>query len=196
MYRRDAMEIEHKVPEHGIAVTLSQATKEVHADFAGRPHILLEMNDEHMAVGYAEMTVPAALELAIAILARMDPDVMKPEVARVCKLAQAREDQTRRRREGEQLEVDSMFTNATPDDVASKGILLMNELTGWAWGAGEHFVVQTFGDSNDELTELVLVTTHPDFAKRIHNVIAPVAEAYKKALARVAKEDDDAKSTE
>ncbi len=194
MYRRDALGTSWNVPEHRLKIQLSDDTAQVHSDFAGRPHFYVEFNDAHVNMGYVELSVPAALELALALLSRMDPERMHPVIANVCELARAREEVAAKKIEGEQIEVPSVRSDTTSDDDARHGTRLMGELSEWSVDVGEPFALQTFGDSNDELTELVLVVTHPDFAKRIRNVIEPVVRAYKRAVAR-ALEGSDAKKS-
>ncbi len=194
MYRRDALGTSWNVPEHGLKIQLSDDTAQVHSDFAGRPHFYVEFNDAHVNMGYVELSVPAALDLALALLSRMDPERMHPGIAHVCELARAREEIAAKKIEGEQLEVPNLYRDTTRETYATKGIRLMGELSEWSVDASEPFAVQTFGDGNDELTELVMVVTHPDFAKRIRNVIEPVVRAYKRATARAMEGADAEKS--
>ncbi len=193
MYRRESLGSSWSVPSHGLRIQLSDSKKQVHSDFAGRPHFYVEFSDQHMGMGYVEMSVPAAMELAMGILSRMDPERMDPNLARVCDLARGREDASLRKSEGE-VEVPSVRLSGPAVDDARHGARIMGELSEWSVDTGEPFALQTFGDDNDELTELVLVVTHPDFAKRIRNVIEPVVKAYKRAVARAQEVADAEKS--
>lgn len=149
-------------------------------DNAGRPHFLIETPDVSSGVGWTELKPDEAFQLAMAILARMDPEKLprlvgevQVDIATACRAAHEREKRLENVAVGKSDETES----GAPDGLHRLKVLA-GEMVEESWQAKQLFNLHTFGTREDGLTELVMSIVHPDYAKRAKLLLAPLAADY------------------
>lgn len=188
MHSRDMLDTSYESETVGVWLQTDDEESFVADEMRGRPHFHIEFyGSPSPGESFAQIYPNEALELVLAIVARLDPMRCAPELqdafGRIHAWSRLNEKRQERVRKGE---IEAPDNEPTINEEPTQRIVARTQRLAWdvieyANQVSADFQVHTYadpGEPSEQIDNVVIAVANPKYARQVYNVVRPVAQAH------------------